>query len=156
MVDQPRTAPRSALSHTDAFATSSADALMLVGRVMIGWLFLKAGWDKFMNMEGFAGYLTRLGVPAPELMAWPAATAEVLIGLTLILGFAARYAALACFVYLIIATLLAHRYWTYPPEQQLNQFNHMLKNIAIMGGALYIFVTGAGRYSTDRVLTRRS
>jgi putative oxidoreductase len=155
MFDQSSSAPRPALSHADGFAASSADALMLAGRILIGWLFLKNGWDKFMNLEGFAGYLTRLGVPAPELMAWPAATAEVVIGLALILGFATRYAALACFAYLIITIVLAHRYWTYPPDQQVNQFNHFIKNLAIMGGALYVFVTGAGRYSTDRVLTKQ-
>jgi putative oxidoreductase len=154
MVDQTSSGPRPTLSYADSFAASSADALMLVGRIMIGWLLFKAGWDKFMNIEGFVGYLTFLGVPAPGIWAWPAATAEVVIGLALILGFATRYAAIACFVYVFIATALAHRYWGYPPEQQLNQFNHFLKNIAIMGGALYVFVTGAGRYSTDRVLTK--
>jgi putative oxidoreductase len=156
MVDQSSASHRSALSYTDGFAATIADTALLAGRIMLGWLFFKAGWDKFMNIDGFVGYLTFLGVPGPGFWAWPAAAAEVVIGLALILGFATRYAALAAFVYLIIATALAHRYWGYPPEQQGNQFNHFLKNIAIMGGALYIFVTGAGRYSTDRVLTRRS
>lgn len=154
MVDQSSSAPRPVLSHADGVAATSADLAMLAGRIMIGWLFFKAGWDKFMNIEGFVGYLTFLGVPGPGFWAWPAATAELVIGLALMLGFATRYAALAAFAYVIIATVLAHRYWGYPPEQQGNQFNHFLKNIAIMGGALYVFVLGAGRYSTDRVLTR--
>lgn len=155
MVDQSRASNRPVLSYADGIAATSADTALLVGRIMIGWLFFKAGWDKFMGIEGFVGYLTRLGVPAPDFWAWPAATAEVVIGLALIFGFATRYTALAAVVYLIIATALAHRYWGYPPEQQGNQFNHFLKNLAIMGGALYIFVTGAGRYSTDRVLTKQ-
>lgn len=156
MMDQPSSAPRPVLSYTDGFAAARADTVLLVGRVMIGFLFLQAGWTKFMGIDGFAGYLTNLGVPAPGLLAWPGATVEVIIGLTLIFGFATRYAALACVVWLILATGLAHRYWEYPVEQQVNQYNHFLKNIAIMGGALYIFVTGAGRYSTDRVLTKRN
>ena len=39
------------------------------------------------------------------------------------------------------------------PYEQGNQFNHFLKNIAIMGGAVLLFVTGGGRLSVDRSLS---
>jgi uncharacterized membrane protein YphA (DoxX/SURF4 family) len=39
--------------------------------------------------------------------------------------------------------------------QQLNQYNHFLKNIALMGGAAFLFVMGAGRFSIDWVLARK-
>jgi putative oxidoreductase len=139
---------------TDELAARWGDAIILVSRIFVGWLFLKAGWDKLMNMTGFVGYLTNLGVPSPGFWAWPSMLAELLIGITLILGIATRYAALFTVVYLIIATALAHRYWEYPAPQQLNQFNHFLKNIAIMGGALLIFIIGAGRLSLDGWLRR--
>jgi len=45
--------------------------------------------------------------------------------------------------------VLGHRYWTYPPAQQANQYAHFLKNLALMGGALLLFWSGAGRYSVD-------
>ena len=47
-------------------------------------------------------------------LAWPAMLSELLIGIALILGLATRYASAATFVYLLIATALAHRYWEYP------------------------------------------
>jgi putative oxidoreductase len=52
----------------------------------------------------------------------------------------------------VIATAIAHRYWTYPAPAQGAQYNNFLKNIAIMGGALAIFVAGAGRFSVDSKL----
>jgi transposase len=55
----------------------------------------------------------------------------------------------------LVATAIAHRYWTYPAAQQAGQYNNWLKNIAIMGGMLCAFVTGAGRYSLDAVLAKR-
>jgi putative oxidoreductase len=73
----------------------------------------------------------------------------------LILGLATRYAALATFVWVLVATAIGHRYWTYPAAQQAGQYNNFLKNIAIMGGALYTFVAGAGRYSVDTMLSKR-
>jgi putative oxidoreductase len=143
------------LSYTDGLAASSTDIILLIGRILLGWLFFEAGWDKVMNINGFVGYLTSLKVPNPSFWAWPAAISEVVIGVALILGIATRYAALFMLVYLIITIVLAHRYWEYPAAQQGNQFNHFLKNLAIMGGALVIFVTGPGRFSLDSILAKR-
>ena len=76
------------LSHADGFAASASDALLLVGRVLLGWLFLTSSWGKFMNMGGYVAYLTNLKVPNPGFFSWIGAPVEFLIGLTLILGFA--------------------------------------------------------------------
>jgi putative oxidoreductase len=139
---------------TDGFAIRSGDAFVLVGRVLIGWLFFISGWAKLGNIAGFAAYLTNLKVPGASFWAWPGAIAEFLIGIALILGIASRYAALFTFVYLIIATALAHRYWEYPAAQQFAQYNNFLKNLSIMGASLFLFVTGAGRFSVDGWLRR--
>jgi putative oxidoreductase len=56
-------------------------------------------------------------------------------------------------LYVVVATALAHRYWEYPPAQLGNQYAHFLKNIAIIGGLLSVFVNGAGRFSIDRMLS---
>ena len=105
------------LSCTDGIAASTTDLLLLVGRIFLGWLFLASAWPKLLNIAGFEGYLTALKVPAPTIMAWIGALVEFLIGFTLILGIATRYAALVCALFLIVATALAHRYWEYPPHR---------------------------------------
>ena len=107
------------------------------------------------GIAGTTAYFTSLGMSPPELWAWFAGIAEVVLGAALILGIATRYAALASFVWVLVATAIAHRYWTYPAAQQAGQYNNWLKNIAIMGGMLYVFVTGAGRYSLDAALAKR-
>jgi putative oxidoreductase len=56
------------------------------------------------------------------------------------------------FLYLIIATALAHRYWEYPAAQQVSQYAHFCKNLAIMGGAILLYLTGGGRFSLDNWL----
>src|SRR5215813_3848012 len=143
------------LSCTDRVATSSADVLILVGRVLLGWLFLASAWGKFMNMGGYAAYLAALKVPSPEFFSWIGAPVEFLIGITLILGIATRYAALLCLLFLIVATALAHRYWEYPAAQVGAQYANFLKNLAIFGGILVLFVSGAGRFSVDRALSKK-
>jgi putative oxidoreductase len=143
------------LSCTDRIAASTTDALLLVGRVLLGWIFLASAWGKLSNIGGFVGYLKSLGAPAPEVSAWIGALIEFVIGVTLVFGIATRYGALLCALFLIAATALAHRYWEYPAAQAGNQYNHFLKNLAIFGGALLLFVTGPGRFSIDRILSKR-
>jgi putative oxidoreductase len=143
------------LAYTDGFANRSQDFLLLVGRVFLGWLLLASGWGKLGNMAGFTTYLTNLKVPGSGFWAWIAAPVEFLVGAALILGIATRYAAVVGFIFVLIATALAHRYWEYPPAQVVAQYNNFLKNISIMGGMIFVFVTGAGRYAMDRVLMKR-
>ena len=145
----------SVFAAADEIATRSSDAIALVARLLIGWLFLTNGWTKLIAPSGLVTYLTYLGVPNPDIWAWPAIISELVIGIALIVGIATRYVALYTLIYLIIATALAHRYWEYPAAQQVNQYAHFCKNLALMGGALLLYVTGAGRYAIDAMMRRR-
>jgi putative oxidoreductase len=53
-------------------------------------------------------------------------------------------------VYVVIATGMAHRFWEYEPAQRVNQINHFLKNLALIGAMLYIVVSGPGSASVDK------
>jgi putative oxidoreductase len=139
----------------DAIAVRYGDGLALVGRVLLAWLFLASAWGGLGNMAGFATYLANLNVPNPTVFAWAAVLAEFAFGLCILFGVAGRYAALVGIGYVIVATLLAHRYWEYPAAQQGNQYNHFLKNLAVIGGLLLVFVTGPGRFSLDQWMRKQ-
>ncbi|HEY3244850.1 MAG TPA: hypothetical protein VGM03_16025 [Phycisphaerae bacterium] len=53
-------------------------------------------------------------------------------------------------VFIVIATLKFHNFWTYPEAEQQNQMIHFLKNVAIMGGLLLLMAHGPGPISVDR------
>ena len=152
MINQPSP---SMFAASDKIAASTGDLLALVARLTMGWLFFHYGWMKLMNMAGTVGYLTSMNVPNPSLMYWPCALSELLIGIALILGVATRYTAIYTFIYLIIATVIAHRWWTYPMAQQGAQYANFCKNLGLMGGALLIFGIGAGRFSVDNWLRNK-
>ena len=139
---------------TDAYADRGRDTLALIARLLIGWLFLDYGWMKLIGRAGTVQYLTGLHVPAPELMYWPSMLSELIIGVALILGVATRYISLYTIFYVIIVTAIAHRYWEYPPAAVGAQYSNFCKNLAIMGGALLLYVLGAGRFSVDAWLRR--
>ena len=124
--------------------------VLLAGRILIGILFLVAGIMKAMNIAGTTGYMTKLGFPAPELMAYLSTVIELASGALLIIGWQTRRVAWLLVVYVLIATGMAHRFWEYEPAQRVNQINHFLKNLALIGAMLYVAVSGPGSASVDR------
>jgi len=146
---------RSLLSRADGVATKSADVLILIGRILLAWVFVGVAYGAITNFAGSLAYFTSLKLFPPELWTWAALLLETLISASLVLGIGTRYGAILVFLFVVIATAIAHRYWEYPAgPQQIGQYNNFLKNISIMGGAVAIFVTGGGRFSLDRVLAR--
>jgi putative oxidoreductase len=141
----------------DNLAIRTGDAWALAGRVLVGLLFLMNGWPRLMSggVSGFGRYLASLGFPAPDFFAWLSTVIEIVGGVTLILGVATRYSALLLLLYVVIATVVAHRYWQYPAAAQTAQYFNLIKNLAIMGGLVLLFITGAGRFSVDGWLRRR-
>jgi len=120
---------------------------MLIGRILLAAVFLVAGARKLMGVAASAGYLAKLGFPAPEIMVWVAIVIEIGGAVLLITGWNARRAAWLLILFVAIATAMAHRFWEFDAAQYNNQLNHFLKNAAIIGGLLYVAMLGAGALS---------
>jgi putative oxidoreductase len=139
------------LSRAEAFAAKSSDALILIARILLAWVFVGSAYGTIINFAGSLGYFNSLKVPAPLLFTWATLVIELVLSGGLIAGIGTRYCAVLAFVFVLVATAVGHRYWEYPVTQQVGQYINFLKNISIMGGALAIFVTGGGRFSADRM-----
>jgi putative oxidoreductase len=122
---------------------------LLIGRSLIGLLFLVAGVRKIMFFAGSAGYLAKLGFPASEAMTVLAIVIEIGAGIMLIAGWKTKWASWLLLAFVVIATIMAHRFWQFDATQYANQLNHFLKNLAIVGGLLYVITFGAGATSAD-------
>jgi len=122
----------------------------VLGRIGLALLFLWSGYTKLAYMAANVAYMKAYGMAAAELLIWPAAVFELIAGAMLVLGWKARWAALALAAYTVIATLIFHRYWSVPADQMLDQQTHFMKNVAIIGGLLFVFAHGSGRLSVER------
>jgi putative oxidoreductase len=131
-------------SSLDKKLSAFNDIALLIGRILIGVLFLIAAYNKFKGLGGTTGYFTKLGVPAPSIAAPVVALFELAVGILIMVGFKTRLVALAIAAFCIASALLAHTNFA-----DGNQLNHFLKNLAIAGGCLALFVTGAGAMSVD-------
>ena len=117
---------------------------VLVGRILMALIFLLSGIGKFAQPAMSLAYMKMNGVPAAQPLLYLSAIVEVVGGLTLLIGFRARWAALILFLWLIPVTLMMHAI----PGGQMNQVE-LMKNLAIMGGLLIVASQGAGAYSVS-------
>ena len=142
------------LNTTTPFGTALnpgySQSVLLLGRVLIALLFIIFGYMKLTNFGGTVGYFTKWGFPMPQVVTVIAIVAELGGGILLAVGWRTRAVAWILAVYVVIAAAVAHRYWTYDPAQVFAQTSFFYKNLAIVGGLLYVATSGAGRYSIDK------
>jgi putative oxidoreductase len=121
----------------------------LVGRILLAQIFIVSGWGKVTGFAGTAAYMAGTGMPLAEFFAVGAILLEFGGGIALILGWQARWAALAIFLFMIPATLIFHNFWAVDAAQVQDQMIHFMKNLCIIGGTLYVMAFGAGPLSMD-------
>jgi putative oxidoreductase len=142
-------------SLADRWAEGAGDGLLLLGRLAIGVIFVESGFGKLMNLDGFAAGLAERGLPLAGALALIGAAVEFFAGLAAVIGFKTRYAALLLVAFTLAATLIAHRFWDFDDASARMQQIQFFKNVAITGGFLFLFVSGAGRFSLDSLLNKR-
>jgi len=131
------------------------DVALLFARIAIAALFLPSGLAKLSSLGGFTAMLAAKGMPVPDLLAVLAVAAEILAPAAVILGVAPRVAALALIVFTLAASLISHSFWTFTdPAQASQQQIQFLKNMAVVGGLLFYYVSGPGAFSVSRFLGR--
>ena len=122
----------------------------LVGRILLAAIFIWAGLGKLGGFAGTVGYIQSAGLPAAQLLAVIAIVIELGGGLLLVLGWKARWAAAALFVFCLVAAIFFHAFWAAAPDQAYMQQVQFMKNLAMMGGLLYVVVHGSGPLSLEK------
>jgi putative oxidoreductase len=128
----------------------SRDVAAVVGRVLLAFMFVYAGFGKIGSFEGTAAAIASKNLPLPPVATTLAIAIEVVGGLMLVFGWKARWAALAMAVFTFFASLFFHNFWSM--AEQAARVNQLLflKNVSIIGGLLLVFALGPGRLSVDR------
>lgn len=122
--------------------TNPIPALEFAGRVLLASIFLLSGLGKLGHYAGTQAYMTAAGVPGQLL---PLVIAlEVAGAVAIVAGWQTRATALLLAGFSLLAAVLFHNQF-----QDQIQMILFLKNVAIAGGFLLLFVHGAGAWSVD-------
>ena len=123
--------------------------LALVGRILLALMFVLSGAGKLADISGTAGYIASGGVPFASAVAVAVGLFELIAGLALVVGFQARWAALALAGFTIAASVLFHPFWSVPADQAFVQQLLFMKNVSVAGGLLLVAALGAGSIGFD-------
>ena len=119
----------------------------LVGRILISALFLLNGIFKINNYDGTIGWMESFGMPGVLLI--PAIILEIVGPVLIIIGYKTKVTAGLLSLFCIATAFIFHNDFA----NQM-QFTSFLKNIALAGGFLILFVNGAKGFSLDNKLNK--
>jgi putative oxidoreductase len=122
------------------------DALGIVGRALLGGLFVVGGIRHFFHFSILAQMMARRGVPAAGLVLLVGAVLQIGAGTALTLGLYPLHAVVALIVFTLTASVMLLNFWSMEGADRSNAINAWWSNIGIIGGLLVIaaHVSGVG------------
>ncbi|SVD51318.1 uncharacterized protein METZ01_LOCUS404172 [marine metagenome] len=117
----------------------------LIGRILLSALFLIEGIGKISMQEDVMMYMENYGIPG--ILFVPAVILEILFPLLLIVGYKTKLAAFVMALFTFTVAIIFHTDFSKGMEMVF-----FLKDLAIAGGFLMIFVYGANKISLDHFL----
>lgn len=135
---------------------TAADYGLLIIRLVLAAVFIFHGSQKVFGafggpgMQGFTSMLESMKVPMPQVSAWVSALTELVGGAIMLIGTGARLAGILMCINMIVAIALVH-YKAFSA-----QHNGMEYPLTLGCVCLGIALTGPGRITLDRMLSRRA
>jgi putative oxidoreductase len=123
-------------------------AIVPIGRVMFALIFVASIVGHFSGAE--IAEASAHGVPFATLLVPLAGILALVGGVSVILGYRARFGALLLLLFLVPVTLVMHKFWGLPdPQMAMMQKINFMKNLSLIGACLLIMHYGSGPYSLD-------
>lgn len=122
----------------------------LVARLIVGEVFMTAGWGKLQNLDAMIQNFTSWGIPFPQILTPFTSGAEFVCGILLMLGLFTRISAGILGVIMIVA--IKSVLWA-----DVDSLDTLLgfSETAYLAIFLWLAIAGAGKISIDHWLTRK-
>ena len=129
--------------------------LMLIGRVFFALIFILAAPGHFSKQ--YAIYAASAGVPFASLAVPLSGIIALLGGLSIAMGYKTKWGAWLIILFLIPVTLMMHNFWAINDKMMAQtQYVMFMKNISMLGGAIFMAYFGSGPLSIDEILEAKS
>jgi putative oxidoreductase len=136
------------LRRDDAIPLSHAYAALLL-RILVGWVFLTEGIQKFLFPAALGyGRFAKIGIPYPHVSAPFVGVVEIACGILLLVGLATRFAVFPLLIDISVAIattkvpiLLHQGFWPAMHEGRVD--------FCMLLGLIAILLIGGGRISCD-------
>lgn len=123
-------------------------ALVPIGRTLFAFIFVISVIGHFSS--ALIAQASAHGVPFATIVVPLSGILALVGGVSVILGYRARFGAFLLLVFLVPVTLVMHKFWGIAdPQLAMMQRVHFLKNASLIGACLLVMYHGAGPYSLD-------
>ncbi|MDB4953390.1 MAG: hypothetical protein JWO36_959 [Myxococcales bacterium] len=123
-------------------------ALVPVGRALFSLIFITAVFGHFSGAT--IAQASAHGVPLATVLVPLSGILSMVGGLSVLLGYRARFGAFLLLLFLVPVTLTMHQFWgLHDPQMAMLQKVMFMKNTALAGAALLIMYHGPGPVSLD-------
>src|SRR5687767_8970121 len=132
--------------------TRQINLALTVLRVTLGIIFIAHGGQKILvyGFDGVAGSFGQMGIPMAALAGPAVALLEFFGGMALIAGLLTRLVSLGLAITMVGAIMFVHlKSGFFAPQG----YEFVL---ALLGSAIALLFTGAGAYSVDALIARRT
>jgi putative oxidoreductase len=129
------------------------DVVDLLGRILLSFIFIYEAIDSILYFKKTTNLMTEYGITFQQDLLLVGAIFLLLAGGTLLLiGYRIGLGAILLMIYWIPVTFIVHSFWNDDlPERRLESILFM-KNIAILGGLMFMAVNTSGKYSIKTLL----
>jgi putative oxidoreductase len=126
------------------------DAILIIGRILFGALFLLSGIGHFAKLEAMVGYAKYKKLPAAKFGVLISGLFFLIGGIYIILGLWVDLGALLLAITLILAAFIFHNFWKESDATaKMNEQIAFNKDLSLAGAALILFALIASGTLTD-------
>ena len=128
------------------------DIVDLVARACLAFIFLYEAYDSIHYFKATKVMMTEFGITwRQDLLLLGVITFLIIGGILVLTGYRTALGVFMLLLYWIPVTFIVHSWWEYPEPEARLQAIMFMKNVAITGGLLMLWVNGAGKYSIKRL-----
>jgi uncharacterized membrane protein YphA (DoxX/SURF4 family) len=136
-----------------AWANQVSKAILLI-RVLVGWVFLSEGIQKFLFPDTLGvGRFVKIGIPWPHTMAPFVGTVEIACGTLVLLGLFTRFAAIPLLGVIAVA-LYSTKIVNFAKLGFWGSLHEARIDVSMLLGLIFLLVAGGGAWSLDACFTR--
>lgn len=111
----------------------------VMGRILFAMIFIGSGMNHLTKLDDMAAYAASKGVPAARLGTLVSGLVMIAGGLMVASGWHRFIGAGMLALLLVPTSFMMHSFWKESdPAVRMNEMQHFMKNMAILGGALMI------------------
>jgi putative oxidoreductase len=135
-------------------SSSDSSKTTLLIRLMVGFVFLSEGIQKFIFPEiRGAGRFESIGLPSPEFLGNMVGFFEITCGLFIILGLLTRLASIPLIVIMLIA-FITTKSSVYLEKGFWELLHGSRTDWSMLLGSLFLLIKGSGSYSCDQIINK--